>query len=231
MRMWNESFQCCMIFNKPKVYPNTPSHIHVGCMSEVAFGLLIVYAPFLFNKPQVEWSLLHSKETRVEIKLFQVLFVSFGSIQINHKNLRMLIKSILFDRYFQPPICMRIEYAWNRKQILSLNFQVEKDFIWVVPLNLAYNLTSLQTKLYTEDWIGLKTLDEAGKVKFINVSGGHLHISTSDMQKYIVPYLEDVESSIQWPVTKSYLSWLSIRNSIKELVGFTEDRIILYTPY
>ncbi|GMP62081.1 hypothetical protein CsSME_00024316 [Camellia sinensis var. sinensis] len=52
------------------------------------------------------------------------------------------------------------------------------------------------TKLYTEDWIGLKTLDEAGKVKFINVSGGHLHISPSDIEKYIVPYLLD-EASIQ----------------------------------
>ncbi|KAF5946429.1 hypothetical protein HYC85_016657 [Camellia sinensis] len=54
----------------------------------------------------------------------------------------------------------------------------------------------VQTKLYTEDWIGLKTLDEAGKVKFINVSGGHLHISPSDIEKYIVPYLLD-EASIQ----------------------------------
>ncbi|KAL7238488.1 hypothetical protein ACSBR2_004563 [Camellia fascicularis] len=57
-------------------------------------------------------------------------------------------------------------------------------------------LPAQETKLYTEDWIGLKTLDEAGKVKFINVSGGHLHISPSDIEKYIVPYLLD-EASIQ----------------------------------
>lgn len=49
----------------------------------------------------------------------------------------------------------------------------------------------LQTKLYKEDWIGLKTLDEAGKVKFINVSGNHLQISESDMKKYVAPYLEE----------------------------------------
>ncbi|KAA8522192.1 hypothetical protein F0562_012865 [Nyssa sinensis] len=48
-----------------------------------------------------------------------------------------------------------------------------------------------QTKLYTEDWIGLKTLDDAGKVKFISVPGDHLGISTSDMNKYVIPYLED----------------------------------------
>ncbi|KAL5551415.1 hypothetical protein UlMin_001591 [Ulmus minor] len=50
-------------------------------------------------------------------------------------------------------------------------------------------LPAQQTKLYTEDWIGLKTLDEAGRVKFINVTGGHLGISESDMKKHVVPYL------------------------------------------
>lgn len=143
------------------------------------------------------------------------------------QTIRMLKKSILFDVFNR-------EFVWGfsmeSAQFVSFFFQVEKDFIWVVPLNLIFS--SLQTKLYTEDWIGLKTLDEAGKVKFINVSGGHLHISTSDMLKYIVPYLEDDESSIQQPVTKSYHSWLSsIWNFIKELVGCTEDRILLYTSY
>ncbi|KAK9095209.1 hypothetical protein Scep_026678 [Stephania cephalantha] len=31
-----------------------------------------------------------------------------------------------------------------------------------------------QTELYIEDWIGLKTLDDAGKVKYISVAGNHL---------------------------------------------------------
>ncbi|XP_021893644.1 palmitoyl-protein thioesterase 1-like [Carica papaya] len=46
-----------------------------------------------------------------------------------------------------------------------------------------------QTKLYTEDWIGLKTLDDTGKVEYVAVRGGHLNISTQDMQKHVVPYL------------------------------------------
>lgn len=49
---------------------------------------------------------------------------------------------------------------------------------------------SVQTKLYTEDWIGLKALDDAGRVKFISVAGNHLGISKADMKKYVVPYLE-----------------------------------------
>ncbi|OMO52547.1 Palmitoyl protein thioesterase [Corchorus olitorius] len=51
-----------------------------------------------------------------------------------------------------------------------------------------------ETKLYTEDWIGLKTLDDAGRVHYINVSGGHLGISREDMQKHVVPYLKDQAS-------------------------------------
>ncbi|KAL1809699.1 hypothetical protein ACET3Z_026689 [Daucus carota] len=50
-----------------------------------------------------------------------------------------------------------------------------------------------QTKLYTEDWIGLRALDEAGKVKFVSVTGDHLQFSLSDMQRHVIPYLISVE--------------------------------------
>lgn len=58
----------------------------------------------------------------------------------------------------------------------------------------------VQTKLYEEDWIGLKALDEAGRVKFVSVAGGHLGISKGDMKKHIVPYLADKSSEkmLQW---------------------------------
>lgn len=52
----------------------------------------------------------------------------------------------------------------------------------------------MQTKLYIEDWIGLKTLDEAGRVKYVSVPGNHLGISRSDMKKYVVPHLEEKAS-------------------------------------
>lgn len=48
----------------------------------------------------------------------------------------------------------------------------------------------LQTKLYIEDWIGLKTLDKAGRVKYISVTGDHIKISNGDMRKYVIPYLQ-----------------------------------------
>ncbi|KAF2572060.1 hypothetical protein F2Q70_00002311 [Brassica cretica] len=52
-------------------------------------------------------------------------------------------------------------------------------------------LSAQQTKLYTEDWIGLKTLDDAGKVKFVSVKGAHIIMADLDVVKYVVPYLQN----------------------------------------
>ncbi|CAA7058864.1 unnamed protein product [Microthlaspi erraticum] len=58
-------------------------------------------------------------------------------------------------------------------------------------------LSAQQTKLYTEDWIGLKTLDAAGKVKFVSVAGEHIRMANPDVVKYVVPYLQTQPSSQQ----------------------------------
>lgn len=97
----------------------------------------------------------------------------------------------------------------------------------------------MQTKLYKEDWIGLKKLDEAGKVKFISVAGNHLGISGSDMKKYVVPYLQDAESAntrkekekeaskgIEMEV--STFGWPSqVKELFEELVGVSEEEPLL----
>ncbi|WOL15964.1 hypothetical protein Cni_G24746 [Canna indica] len=73
----------------------------------------------------------------------------------------------------------------------------------------AFNLIlpPQQTALYIEDWIGLKTLDDAGRVKYISVKGNHLRISNNDMKKYIVPFLEEKPQKF----TKNLsLEWLSL---------------------
>ncbi|XVE76863.1 hypothetical protein DITRI_Ditri13aG0014400 [Diplodiscus trichospermus] len=89
-----------------------------------------------------------------------------------------------------------------------------------------------ETKLYKEDWIGLKTLDEAGKVKFVNVSGNHLQISGSDMKKYMVPYLEDQTSTEQTVTVSSSYELLSrLWYSFKNLIGLSEDQPLLQTMF
>lgn len=64
----------------------------------------------------------------------------------------------------------------------------------------------MQTNLYIEDWIGLRSLDEGGRVKFVKVAGGHLGISYSDAEKYIVPYLEEEEDD-DLQSKNVHLSW------------------------
>ncbi len=42
------------------------------------------------------------------------------------------------------------------------------------------NITGLkQSPLFTEDWLGLKTLDSTGKLVFIGVEGGHIEYNVS----------------------------------------------------
>ncbi|KAJ7961999.1 palmitoyl-protein thioesterase 1-like [Quillaja saponaria] len=89
-------------------------------------------------------------------------------------------------------------------------------------------LPARETKLYIEDWIGLKTLDDAGKVKFVKVSGGHLKISQKDMKEYIAPYLKDQASASTPTQVKieenSYYGWFSsIRSFFMDQVGLNED--------
>ena len=45
----------------------------------------------------------------------------------------------------------------------------------------------LQTDLYKEDWIGLRTLDEAGKVSYVSTPGAHMHVTRGCVDKYILP--------------------------------------------
>uniref|UniRef100_A0ACD5V2W5 Uncharacterized protein n=1 Tax=Avena sativa TaxID=4498 RepID=A0ACD5V2W5_AVESA len=74
-----------------------------------------------------------------------------------------------------------------------------------------------KTKLYEEDWIGLKALDDAGRVKFVSVPGGHLGISDSDMMKHVVPYLVDKPSVS----TSLVATWYAV----KEALGLAENDV------
>ena len=51
---------------------------------------------------------------------------------------------------------------------------------------LNYN----ETQLYKEDWIGLKTLDEAGKLDFLESPGDHLQFTDDFLFKIVDDYLK-----------------------------------------
>ncbi|KAH7440716.1 hypothetical protein KP509_03G007400 [Ceratopteris richardii] len=62
--------------------------------------------------------------------------------------------------------------------------------------SLSNVLTYNETDLYKEDWIGLRTLDEAGKVTFLSLPRGHLQINETEMRTHIVPYLVDSSAAL-----------------------------------
>ncbi|KAK9071796.1 hypothetical protein SSX86_008225 [Deinandra increscens subsp. villosa] len=93
-------------------------------------------------------------------------------------------------------------------------------------------LAPQQTKLYIEDWIGLKTLDKAGRVRYINVTGNHLGISENDIKKHVVPYLKDEDVTIDNEVpqalaalqgyTSNYTWPTSIKSYFSDLLGLPD---------
>ena len=60
-------------------------------------------------------------------------------------------------------------------------FQTLDDKGEVLPLNA--------TDFYNNDYIGLKSLTEAGKVHYVSVEGNHLQFSEDDIQNTFIPFL------------------------------------------
>lgn len=52
----------------------------------------------------------------------------------------------------------------------------------------------MQTDLYKEDWIGLRALDESGRVTYLAFPGDHLSINDLEIRDFVVPYLKSSPS-------------------------------------
>lgn len=90
-----------------------------------------------------------------------------------------------------------------KKRLESLNHLVlimfQQDVVLIPPQTAWFgfyadnDFTTVQapeeTDLYKEDWIGLRALDEAGRVKYIAFPGDHLRINDLELKQYVVPYL------------------------------------------
>ena len=65
-----------------------------------------------------------------------------------------------------------------------------KESEWFQTFDADMNLLPLEdSDWYKNDTLGLKTLNEAGKVTFSEVDGDHLQFSQSDIDNTIVPFL------------------------------------------
>ena len=66
-----------------------------------------------------------------------------------------------------------------------------KETAWFQGLDKDGNVLPLdQMDFYNDDYIGLKALNDAGKVKFESFEGDHLEFSTQQVEDIIVPFLK-----------------------------------------
>ncbi|KAF8520395.1 alpha/beta-hydrolase [Hysterangium stoloniferum] len=66
-------------------------------------------------------------------------------------------------------------------------------------------ITMRKQPLYVEDWIGLKTLDEAGKVKFASCEGGHMQLTQACWGLIVNNYLGGTKKVLKNDLTEFML--------------------------
>jgi len=62
-------------------------------------------------------------------------------------------------------------------------------FSWFSPTGAMEQLNT--TELYRQDWIGLRALDQAGKLHLLEVAGDHLQLGQEDLDMIIDTFLRD----------------------------------------
>lgn len=96
-----------------------------------------------------------------------------------------------------------------KKNLASLNkfamFMFEEDTVavpkessWFAEVNATTGeVTPLQDRpIYKEDWLGLKQLDEQGKLDFDTVPGQHMHLSSKALRKAFEEYFAPLEDDL-----------------------------------
>jgi len=93
---------------------------------------------------------------------------------INYKLRFSSLDKILLIKNNQDSVITPRESSW---------FQFyDKEGKEIVPLK--------DSNFYKEDYIGLRILDEQGKITFVELEGDHVIISYEDIEKYIIPFLQ-----------------------------------------
>lgn len=89
----------------------------------------------------------------------------------------------------------KTRFSSLEKVVLIMN---EKDTVVTPPSSAWFEfydgatnkvLPLKESKFYKEDYIGLRALDEAGKIKFVKLSGDHINFSDYDIDTYMIPVL------------------------------------------
>jgi len=71
----------------------------------------------------------------------------------------------------------------------TMVYPKESAWFWELQADEETVLPVDQTDFYINDYIGLKALDEAGKVIYETFAGEHLDITTEEIETIVVPFL------------------------------------------
>jgi len=93
-----------------------------------------------------------------------------------YKNNILKLSNFVMVRFTEDTMVQPIESEW---------------FGFYVPGQDKKVLTLQETPLYQEDWLGLKQLDQQGKLKFLSVVGEHLQFSIQWFNETIIPYFQN----------------------------------------
>ncbi|KAG0588764.1 hypothetical protein KC19_2G267000 [Ceratodon purpureus] len=85
------------------------------------------------------------------------------------------LNHLVLIMFQQDAILIPPQTAW-------FGYYADNDFGTVLPPE--------ETDLYKEDWIGLRALDEGGRVTYIAFPGDHLSINDLEVRDFIIPYLK-----------------------------------------
>jgi palmitoyl-protein thioesterase len=83
------------------------------------------------------------------------------------------LNGAMLVKFDQDTVIYPKETAWFQS--------LDTDGKTVLPLN--------GTQFYQEDFIGVKALNEAGKIQFVTLPGDHLSFSTDDIKNTFIPFL------------------------------------------
>ncbi|KAK9667976.1 hypothetical protein RND81_13G025400 [Saponaria officinalis] len=97
-----------------------------------------------------------------------------GQRNITYKNRFSNLANLVLIKFESDTVLVPKETSW-------FGFYEDGSFDKILPTK--------ETNWYKEDWFGLKTLDEARKIHYVSVPGGHVEISWSNTIQYIIPYL------------------------------------------
>jgi palmitoyl-protein thioesterase len=83
------------------------------------------------------------------------------------------------------------------QKVLMIKFKKDQVVIppessWFGQYDANFNLMPYnQTLFYKNDTFGLRTTDEQGKLKFVELDGNHLEFTSNDIKKHVIPFLAE----------------------------------------